>query len=180
MVDRRLLGWSIHVLIASVAGCGGETEPQTPSAEAFVQRELAHLKAALQRNDQGRALVSCAAAAPRGPQVPPALRSEVEQLCFEEQPKQILTAALVRMRERNQAGPQQAEVLCFDLFVPDALRTLAAHPPRDAKLLAVIEEFSMLCPDEAHRALGELPPQANGAVNPPVPRALGAAPVFGP
>lgn len=142
----------MRVLLTVLAACksGGSTFDEV----AFVEKELATLRTALSAGDEPGVAVGCISVTTGLERMPPAVATEIAQLCGVEAPRLHLKNAIAGVRARRTSDPQLSDLSCTQLFVSDALEAIARHRSTDPELQRLVDEYAGLCPAQVTKLRG--------------------------
>ncbi len=145
---RRLPALLLVTTSLAMSGCKNKSDQPTgwSTEQEYLQHRLVDLKDALATRSESKATIACMSDATRAADN---VRAEMQQLCTVAVPTLLLEKAIADAK-RNQAKfpPEMADMTCTQLFAHDAFKTIAAHPPTDAHLVALVQDYTQLCPKQ--------------------------------
>ena len=128
------------------AACKRDTRKGNTGERDYVEGEVRKLKDALAKRVETEVVVGCISTTTSLPRLPRELADEIEQLCYVDAPKLHLENAIADARKQKAGAPELGDLACMQLFAADAFKAIAARPPTDPALKALVEEYTKLCP----------------------------------
>jgi hypothetical protein len=118
--------------------------------EAFVQNEVADLRLGIAARDEGKITTGCVMVTTGLERLPSALRSEIEQLCYDDAPRVLLEKAIASAKKDQASNLAQLgrELTCYQLFAEDGLKWAAKRKTPAPALDALVSEYEHLCPEK--------------------------------
>lgn len=146
--------WCFVVAVVGVAckkkeGASGDV---SSSEQAYVEKEVASLEAALAKGDESGVLVECMATDTSLERMPAALADKIRRLCYAEAPRLMLRNAVADAKKNQGEHPELGDINCMQLFVTDAFKSMAKQSAIDPEAQKLADEYAQICPAQAQKA----------------------------
>jgi hypothetical protein len=140
------------VLALSALACKKKEAAVLSSEQAYVEKEVASLEAALAKGDESGVLVECMATETGLERMPTPLADKIRRLSYAEAPRLMLRNAVADAKKNQGEHPEIGDINCMQLFVTDAFKWMAKLTPVDPEAQKLASEYEQLCPAQANKA----------------------------
>lgn len=147
-LTSRMLSVVLAVPLLLGLGACKKKGQDVSAADEFLALQVTELEAAIAKRDISGIFVGCAGESSID-RMPAAVATKVKRLCHVEAPRIYLEDAIKDATAARAKHPDlPASMTCMQLFVEEALKTVAAHPANDPQLTKLVDDYTKLCPEQ--------------------------------
>lgn len=139
-------------IVAALTACNEKNANVSSSEQAYVEKEVASLEAALAKGNETGVLVECMATETSLERMPTPLADKIRRLCYAEAPRLMLRNAIADAKKNQTEHPDLGDINCMQLLVTDAFKWMAKQPTVDAETQKLASEYEEICPAQAKKA----------------------------
>lgn len=141
-----------RVLILAIIALGA-CKKRESGEQAYVERELMKLGAAVAENRETDMVLGCVSVRSGRPRMPPDMVAKIDQLCDLDVPRRLFENAIAGAKVDIARAPREMKELgCMQLMVGDAYKAFVRRSPPDPALAKLAAEYAQLCPEAAAKA----------------------------